>query len=98
MKRIIPIKTRFFAAAFAALGSLATAQAGSFFTDFESGTPAGSTVYPNAFIDSTGGYTNSGCLKLTLASGTGPGSFIIDDLDLGTPVVSFTALIRSVEG
>src|ERR1017187_3041149 len=91
MKRITSIKIRLFAAAFAALGSLATAQAGSFFSDFNSGTPAGSTVYPNAFIDTTGGYTNSGCLKLTLASGTGAGSFIIDDLDSTTPVVSFTA-------
>ena len=45
MKRIIPIRIRLFAAAFAALIPLATAQAGSFFSDFESGLPANTAVY-----------------------------------------------------
>src|SRR5437870_1182264 len=72
------------------LCGLAPARAASFFSDFNSGsTPAGTTLYPNAVIETTGGFTNSGCLKLTKASGTGQGGWIINDLDAGQPVVGF---------
>ena len=61
------------------LAPLLSAQAGTFFSDFNSGsTPAGTTLYPNAVIETTGGFTNSGCLKLTKASGTGQGGWIIN--------------------
>src|SRR2546423_2838905 len=74
------------------LASLGSAQAGAFFSDFNSGsTPAGSTLYDAAVIEGTGGFTNSGCVKLTKAVGSVQGGYIINDLDAGQPVVGFTA-------
>src|ERR1039458_1453814 len=104
MKTLIPIKTRFFAAAFAALVPLATAQAGSFFSDFESGLPANTAVYGygtpvGGFVDSTGGFNGGGCLKLTTAVASQNGTFIItSDLDSGTPVAGFTATFKMTVG
>src|SRR5437762_1662620 len=83
---------------FGALFVSLCAPAGSFFSDFNSGTlPAGTAVYGSATNDTTGGYTNSGCIKLTTATGSVSGSFIVGDLDSGQPVdnfvVSFKALV-----
>ena len=97
MKRIIPIETRFFAAAFAALVPLATTQAGSFFSDFESGTPAGMTLYGVATVGA-GGVNGGSCLQLTQNSASQNGTAIIGDLDSGTPVVSFTAAFQMLVG
>ncbi|HZM06061.1 MAG TPA: hypothetical protein VFC44_23925 [Candidatus Saccharimonadales bacterium] len=73
-------------------GSLFSAHAGSFSTDFNSGLPPGTAIYANAAIVTNGGYTNSGYLQLTPAVNSQHGSLIItNDLDAGTPVVSFTA-------
>ena len=92
MKRITPIKICLLAAAFAALGPLATAQAGSFFADFESGLPASTAVFGSASVPGSGGVNGSGCLQLTDTGTSETGVFIItSDLDSGTPVVGFTA-------
>jgi hypothetical protein len=99
MKRTISIKIRLFAAAFAAVGSLASVQAGSFFADFNDGlVPANATAYGNAMVLPSGGYTNSGFLELTPAVGSQSAAFILNDLDAGTPVVSFTASYKCLIG
>src|SRR6266478_2520793 len=60
------------------------AQAGTFFTDFNSGQPAATSLYGTAFIDTSGGVGDSGVLKLTQAYAYGSqGSFRINDLDGG---------------
>ena len=95
MKRIIPIKTRLFAAAFAALGSLASAQAGSFFADFNDGLlPAGTTIFPVSSIAPSGGYANTGYLSLMTDVGSQSGAFILDDLDPSMTIVSFRAAFK----
>jgi hypothetical protein len=99
MKRITSVKIRLFAAAFAALGSLATAQAGSFFSDFESGLPANTAVYGVATVAGSGGVGGSGSLQLTTTAASQTGVFIItSDLDSGTPVVGFTASFKMTVG
>jgi Bacterial lectin len=98
MQKITPIEIRLFAAAFAAIGSLANAQAGSFSSDFNSGLPTGTAVYDVATVAGDGGIANSGCLKLIDENTSGTGSFIIDDLDAGTPIVSFTATFKALIG
>jgi PA14 domain len=78
---------------------VAPAFAGSFTTDFNSGLPAGTAVFGNTLVSTNGGLTNSGCLKLTTATNTQNGSFIItNDLDAGQPVVSFTASFKALVG
>ncbi len=60
--------------------------------DFDSGTaPQGSSVTGTAIVDSTGGLTNSGVLKLTTAANDQAGAFIIEDFNAGAPVYGFTA-------
>jgi hypothetical protein len=98
MKRATPLKTRVFTA-LAVIGSLATAQAGSFFADFNDGLlPANATAYGNAAVLASGGYTNSGFLELTPAVASQSAGFILNDLDAGTPVVSFTASYKCLIG
>ncbi len=88
------------AAAALALGGMPVwLYAGSFVTDFNSGLPPGSAVFGDSVVSANdgqgGGYTNSGCLQLTGGSAGTNGAFIIDnDLDGGTPVVSFTAAFK----
>src|SRR5262245_16903430 len=87
---------------FALLGALVCAPAGlqaaTFATDFNSGLPLGSSVYGNAGISpgtGGGGVTNSGCLQLTTATTGQNGAFVItNDLDAGSPVISFTASFK----
>ncbi|HVM49739.1 MAG TPA: hypothetical protein VMU04_17055 [Candidatus Acidoferrum sp.] len=98
MRRKVPTRIGLFVAA-ACLGSLSVAQAGSFVTDFNSGLPNGSAVFGSATVAATGGYTNSGCLKLTTAAnGQNAGFVITNDLDSGTAVVSFTARFQLLIG
>ena len=79
--------------------SQAVADAGTFSTDFNAGLPTNSTVFGNAVMAATGGYTNSGCLQLTTAVASQSGSFVItNDLDEGVPAVSFTASFRILIG
>ena len=99
MKRITLIRTSLLATAFAVIGSLASAQAGSFFADFNDGlVPTNATVYGNATVLPNGGYTNSGFLELTPAVANQSAAFILNDLDAGAPVVSFTASYKCVIG
>ncbi|HEY5481997.1 MAG TPA: hypothetical protein VIL39_10980, partial [Verrucomicrobiae bacterium] len=99
MKRNRPINTSLLATALAAIGSLASAQAGSFFADFNDGlVPANATAYGNANVQGSGGYTNSGFLELTPAIGSQNAGFILNDLDAGVPVVSFTASYKCLIG
>src|ERR1035438_3982739 len=99
MKRITSIKIRLFTTLFRSIGSLASAQAGSFFADFNDGlVPTNATVYGSATVLPNGGYTNSGFLELTPAVANQSAAFILDDLDAGAPVVSFTASYKCVIG
>jgi hypothetical protein len=80
------------------LASSLNSKAGTFSSDFNSGTtaPAGSTLNGNSVIEATGGVDDSGVLKLTKAIGSQNGSFVIGDLDGGNPVWGFdlTAKLR----
>lgn len=99
MKRVTSVKTSLFLTAFAVIGSLAIVQAGSFFADFNGGSvPANANVYGNATVLPSGGYTNSGFLELTAAVGNESAAFILNDLDAGVPVVSFTASFKCLIG
>src|SRR5438093_9019765 len=62
----------------------------SFITDFNSGLPAGSSIYGSAFVDTAGGVTNSGTLKVTTAAGNLQGSYIVEDIAGGVPITNFT--------
>src|SRR5207248_9922192 len=74
-------------------------RAGTFSTDFNSGQPAGCSLFGTAFVDSAGGVGDSGALKLTQAYVYGSqGSFIINDLDGGAPIVGFTAAFKMLVG
>jgi len=75
------------------------AQAGTFFTDFNSGQPAATSLYGTAFIDTSGGVGDSGVLKLTQAYAYGSqGSLIINDLDGGLSIGGFTATFKMLVG
>jgi hypothetical protein len=82
-------------ALFAALST----QAGSFVTDFNSGLPAGTAIFGNTTVSANGGFTNSGCLKLTTALASQTGGFVItNDLDAGVPVAGFVASFKALIG
>src|SRR5215470_1046977 len=73
--------------------------AGTFTNSFDSGAlPPGTAVYDSAFVDSSGGPDGSGCLKMTSAASSQTAGFIMDDLDAGTPIRSFTARFDLVLG
>lgn len=74
------------------------ALAGSFSSDFNSGLPSGTAVYGNAIVDTSGGLTNSGVLKLTSAANSQIGSFIIDDLDPSQRISSYTVSFKLLMG
>ena len=90
-------KPAFFVTAFM-FGALSLAHAGSFSTDFNSGAPAAMTLYGTASVPSSGGYTNSGYLQLTTVGPGGNAAVLLNDLDSGTPVVSFTAQFKILLG
>jgi hypothetical protein len=94
-----PLRLSLALAAFAWLGAPLRPYAGSFVTDFNSGLPPGSALFGASVVSPNngtgGGYTNSGCLQLSGALGGQGGAFIItNDLDDGTPVVSFAAAFK----
>src|SRR6185295_3875339 len=59
---------------------------GSFFSDFDSGLPAHTTVYGNAFRDGTGGVGNSGVMKITDNANSLQGFWLIEDINEGHPI------------
>src|SRR5215831_1557913 len=76
-----------------------TVQAGTFFSDFNTGgLPAGSHTNANtaggAYLELTGGVGDSGCLKLTKSINSQNGSFILDDLDSGSPIYGFDVTFK----
>src|SRR5689334_19553874 len=73
--------------------------AATFFSDFNSGQPTGTAVFGNSKVQATGGFTNSGVLALTTNGASLTAGFVItNDLDAGTPVVSFTATFKAFIG
>jgi hypothetical protein len=83
----------------ALLATALSAPAASFFSDFNSGLPAGTAIYGNSAILPTTGYTNSGCLLLTPNVGSQSGGFLIsNDLDAGNPVYGFVAQFKAFIG
>ncbi len=77
------------------LSSALVAQAGTFSSDFNTtNTPAGTLLYGNAVIESTGGVGNSGVLKLTKAINSQSSSFVIDDLDGGNLIYGFDVAFK----
>jgi hypothetical protein len=81
------------------LGAQTFLQAGSFVGDFNSGLPAGMATFGDGAVLGSGGYTNSGFVQLTPEAGSKNGAFCItNDLDAGTPVVSFTASFKVLIG
>lgn len=63
-------------------------------TDFEGGVPASASFFGTGgggVADVTGGYSNSGCFKLTLNAASQAGSLILNELTPGKRVASFTA-------
>jgi hypothetical protein len=83
----------------ALLAAALSAPAASFFSDFDSGLPAGTAIYGNSAILPTTGYTNSGCLLLTPNVGSQIGGFLIsNDLDAGNPVYGFVAQFKAFIG
>src|SRR4051812_14589654 len=99
MKQKTRSKLNLLTAALVYLGSFGAAQAGSFSSDFNSGLPAGTAIFGNSVVSTNGGFTNSGCVKLTSALNAQNGGFIItNDLDAGQAVVSFTAKFKMLIG
>src|SRR5204862_318750 len=74
------------------------AQAGTFFSDLNSGLPAGTAVYGNAVVEATGGIGDSGVLKVTKALNSQSGSFVIEDLDAGSPIAGFDVSYKLLIG
>ena len=75
-----------------------SASAGTFTADFNSGQPAATSIYGNAHILSSGGFTNSGCLQLATNLTAQNGSFVISNFDGGLPTVAFTARFKALIG
>ncbi|HKS36995.1 MAG TPA: PA14 domain-containing protein, partial [Verrucomicrobiae bacterium] len=65
-----------------------------FNADFNSGVPAGATNYGNATVDSTGGFGNTGALKLTGAVASQSGSFVVNELTPGRRASGFMASFK----
>ncbi len=68
--------------------------AGTFSSDFNSGKPAGVSVYGSATVETTGGVGGSGVLKLTTNKNNLQGALVIGDLDAGAPIGSFSATFK----
>ena len=87
------------AAALLLLAGVSELQAGTFSSDFNSGLPAGTTLFGNASVTPAGGVTNSGCLQLTTATASQSSSFVItNELDPGQTIASFRASFKAYIG
>src|SRR5262245_39768809 len=88
------MKTTFFLAA-ALLPFAHPAFAATFTADFNTGTvPAGSTLVGTATVQLTGGYTNSGGLRLTENVGGQVGDLLISDFSSGAAINAFNATFK----
>ncbi len=86
------------AAAWSALAMSHGLQAGSLTANFDDGLPPnGSTTYANTIVETTGGFTG-GALKLVKNINGQQGSWVIEDLDAGSPVNSFNATFKARVG
>jgi hypothetical protein len=94
MNKIIQSEACLLGAALLVLTAFSSVEAGSFSTDFNSGKPVGSALYGKALVDGSGGFGNSGVLKLTVSTNSQQGSFVIDDLDGGKKIGGFTATFK----
>ena len=65
-----------------------------FYTDFETNVPNGTTIYNNAAITNGVGVTNSKALALTAGVASQTGGWIINDLVPGRSVSAFTATFQ----
>jgi len=81
--------TQWFSTGLFVAAATLSAQAGVFSTDFNSGLPAGATVYGNTAIAASGGAGGSGCLKVVSASNGQAGSMVLNDLDNGATIYGF---------
>lgn len=68
-------------------------QGGALSENFDSGFSPGVPI-GSAYVDSSGGVSDSGCLKLTDAAFGQIGSFIFDELDGWTPITGFQASFK----
>ena len=72
-------------------------EAGFISTDFNSGLPAGTSIFGSAVIED-GLAAGDGVLKLTKAANSQNGAFYIDPLDPGMATQSFTATFKALVG
>ncbi|MDB6024822.1 MAG: hypothetical protein JWM68_1045, partial [Verrucomicrobiales bacterium] len=72
--------------------------AGVFSTDFNTERLMGAQTFGDASMEKTGGIMNSGVLKLTSPRSDGNGTLILDELDPGKDVVSFSVKFRVAIG
>jgi hypothetical protein len=94
MKQIFLPKLFLLGAGLLSLAVISSSEAGSFSTDFNSGKPAGATLYGKAVVDGLGGFGNSGALKLTVSTNNQQGSLVMDDLDGGKRISGFNATFK----
>ena len=66
-----------------------------FFSDFNSGVPAGASIPPGPAGDANEARVDGGYLKLTDAINSSGGIFYIDDFGAGRPVKRFTATFKA---
>ncbi|MBI2950431.1 MAG: hypothetical protein HYY23_22610, partial [Verrucomicrobia bacterium] len=94
MKTRNKVNSKIFTGLAAIMVTLSQAWAGNFASDFNSGLPNGSRVFGNALVANSGGRENSGALRLTASSRGQQGSWVLDDLDGGAVIGSFTARFK----
>ena len=71
------------------------ARAATFTANFNDGAvPAGSAVFGNAVVESTGGVNDSGVLKLTKAINSQQSSFVIEDFSAGAALSGATVTFK----
>jgi hypothetical protein len=78
------------------LATVLTASAGTFSTDFNSGQPAGTSLYGSAVVNSTGGPDGSGCLQMTTGAASQSAGFVINNFDNGGAISNFQATFQLV--
>ena len=90
--------TRYFQVGLFLTAATLSAQAGTFFSDFNSGAlPPGTHTNSNissggsggAYLELSGGVSDSGCFKITKNLNSQNGALILDDLDSGNPIYGF---------
>jgi len=77
---------------------MASAAGAQWCSDFNLGAPPGTSLFGNAFVDSSGGLGDSGVLKLTTATNSQQGSFIVPSPSGMMPVEAFTVSFMAYIG